>query len=560
MTLNKKRKQPFVLALITMSSLLFLDCSVKDILDYNSIPVANFEMSNSKPVIGDLINFTDTSTDDDGTINSWLWNFGDGAVSTEKNAAHTFAIATTYTVSLTVKDNKGAEIKKEIALVVSNPKVINIVPVSAFKVVSPQVQKGAEVVFTDASTDVDGTITTTSWNFGDGNTSTSQNPKHFYATTGTFTVTLTVTDNAGESSSSTSNLTVWGDKWSFLTGGEIRSSTPAIGVDGTIYIGSDDDKLYAINPDGTKKWEFLTGGNIATSPTIGADGTIYCGSDDDFFYAINPDGTRKWSFNTGGNVNTTSAALDPNGLSIYVGSASDKIFSLNTNTGAQNWVYTVDGDVLSLAAGLNNTLYFSHNGGRNLVSLNTTNSTLKWRFPHGMFVGGSMAIDDQNAVYFLGDGTNDLIYAINADGTQKWSVTLTGSASRGGIVIADGKVYASTKEITNHLKVLNIADGSTIWNYTTGKDLSATPLVDKDGNLYIGSFDENFYVLDANGNLKYKFKTGGSIWSSATMANDGTVYFGSYDRKMYAMDFFSAGRSTSTWPTLGKNAQHVNHK
>jgi len=69
---------------------------------------------------------------------------------------------------------------------------------------------------------------------------------------------------------------------------------PAIGQDGTIYIGSGDDNLYAINPDGTKKWAFTTEDNIVSSPTIGDDGTIYIGSDDRSFLPINPDGTKKW--------------------------------------------------------------------------------------------------------------------------------------------------------------------------------------------------------------------------------------------------------------------------
>jgi outer membrane protein assembly factor BamB len=49
-------------------------------------------------------------------------------------------------------------------------------------------------------------------------------------------------------------------KWSFQTGGPIRSS-PAIGSDGTIYVGSSGSaKLHAINPNGTPKWDFQTGG------------------------------------------------------------------------------------------------------------------------------------------------------------------------------------------------------------------------------------------------------------------------------------------------------------
>ena len=84
-----------------------------------------------------------------------------------------------------------------------------------------------------------------------------------------------------------------GKKWSFQTGRDVDSS-PAIGSDGTIYVGSDDSYLYAINPDGSRKWRFKTGSYVVSSPAIGSDGTIYVGSYDYYLYAINPDGSRKW--------------------------------------------------------------------------------------------------------------------------------------------------------------------------------------------------------------------------------------------------------------------------
>ena len=65
-----------------------------------------------------------------------------------------------------------------------------------------------------------------------------------------------------------------------------RESSPAIGSDGTIYFGSYDKNLYAINPDGSKKWAFKTGNWVNSPPTIGNDGTIYVGSRDKNLYAI----------------------------------------------------------------------------------------------------------------------------------------------------------------------------------------------------------------------------------------------------------------------------------
>ena len=77
--------------------------------------------------------------------------------------------------------------------------------------------------------------------------------------------------------------------WKFRTASDVNSS-PAIGADGTIYFGSRDNYLYALNPDGTLWWKFRTGDAVRSSPAIGEDGTIYVGSDDGYLYAINDSG------------------------------------------------------------------------------------------------------------------------------------------------------------------------------------------------------------------------------------------------------------------------------
>lgn len=75
------------------------------------------------------------------------------------------------------------------------------------------------------------------------------------------------------------------EKWHFPTGYNVYSS-PSIGPDGTIYVGSGNGKLYAINPDGTLRWSFATGDRVFSSPAIGPDGTVYFGSWDGRFYAV----------------------------------------------------------------------------------------------------------------------------------------------------------------------------------------------------------------------------------------------------------------------------------
>jgi outer membrane protein assembly factor BamB len=68
-------------------------------------------------------------------------------------------------------------------------------------------------------------------------------------------------------------------------------SSPALGSDGTVYAGSDDYCLYAVNSDGTFKWRFRANAGIESSPALATDGTVYVGADDDYLYGIRGSGT-----------------------------------------------------------------------------------------------------------------------------------------------------------------------------------------------------------------------------------------------------------------------------
>lgn len=90
-------------------------------------------------------------------------------------------------------------------------------------------------------------------------------------------------DNRLYSFSSTGSLL-----WSYETGSFIESS-PAVDSGGRVYVGSawGDNRLYSINSDGSLLWSYETGSSIYSSPAIGGDGTIYFGSEDNNIYAIN---------------------------------------------------------------------------------------------------------------------------------------------------------------------------------------------------------------------------------------------------------------------------------
>ena len=63
-------------------------------------------------------------------------------------------------------------------------------------------------------------------------------------------------------------------------------SSPSVGSDGTVYVGSDDNTLWAIAPNGTVLFTYKTGQDVTTSPAIGADGALFFGSEDGNVYAL----------------------------------------------------------------------------------------------------------------------------------------------------------------------------------------------------------------------------------------------------------------------------------
>ena len=158
----------------------------------NRPPTASFTFSPSKPTTQDTVSFIDRSEDLDGTVISWLWEFGDGATSTEQNPAHKYADDGTYIVKLTVTDNDGAINTKS-----EDITILNTPPTSDFTYTPTKPKEGQDVQFTDKSIDLDGKIVAWHWDFGDGYTSSKRNPTHKYEKIGEYAVKLTVKDDDG---------------------------------------------------------------------------------------------------------------------------------------------------------------------------------------------------------------------------------------------------------------------------------------------------------------------------------------------------------------------------
>ena len=172
----------------------------------NKSPQARFTFSPAQPAVGQAVRFdASDSSDPDGTITSYHWDFGDGSTGSGKITTHTYDRKGTFTVTLTVTDDDGTtdSTSKTITVIEANR-----APKADFTFLPREPTDLDTIEFTDRSTDPDGRIVKWHWDFGDGETSTKQNPSHRYQDDGRYTVKLTVTDDDGATDSISQTIIV----------------------------------------------------------------------------------------------------------------------------------------------------------------------------------------------------------------------------------------------------------------------------------------------------------------------------------------------------------------
>ena len=336
-------------------------------------------------------------------------------------------------------------------------------------------------------------------------------------------------------------------KWRFDTG-SVRSS-PAIAPDGTVYVGSDDHHLYAINPDGTEKWRFQTDYFLDPSPAIGPDDIVYAPSCDGNLYSLYPEGGEKWRFQTGDEI-YTSSALGHDGL-IFIGSYAKNLFAINPD-GTEKWRFQAGLAVSSSPAiSVDGIIYVGSND--NYLYAVNPDGTEKWHFQAGDEIHSSPAIGADGTIYVGSYDKN--LYAINPDGTEKWRFETGSYGVRSSPAIGvDGTIYVGSYD--KNLYAIN-PDGTEKWRFETGDYVTSSPAIGVDGIIYIGSCDNNLYAVNPDGTEKWRFETGDEVLSSPVIGSDGTVYFGSKDGNLYAIQSDSMGLANSPWPMFLHDEKHT---
>ena len=174
----------------------------------NQSPTASFTATPTSGIAPLAVSFNaSSSSDSDGSITSYTWDFKDGATGNGETVNHTFSSIGSYNVKLTVTDDKGAtDTTTKTINVTETP---NQSPTASFTATPTSGVAPLEVSFNaSSSSDSDGSITSYAWDFKDGDTGNGETVNHTFSSTGSYNVGLTVTDDKGASDSSTKTITI----------------------------------------------------------------------------------------------------------------------------------------------------------------------------------------------------------------------------------------------------------------------------------------------------------------------------------------------------------------
>jgi large repetitive protein len=283
----------------------------------------------------------------------------------------------------------------------------------------------------------------------------------------------------------------------------------------------------------TLQWSMST--DYATTPVIGQDGSLYLGNGFRIFRSYTPDGVLRWTYQAAASI-AGSAALGADG-SAYI-AATGRIIAV-TSAGTDKWaspfLFTPGCTPSSVILDQCGMLYFGTDD-RNVYAVNP-NGTGKWSYTTGGIIRYNCAVSpDGSTVYATsGDGC---VYALNSsNGTLKWK-TAAISSIYNCAVGADGTVYVGS---TNYKLYAFAPNGTQKWTFQSQSKVTCAPAVAPDGTIYFGSQDTNLYALDSGGHLKWRYRTNGPIYSAPTLAADGTVIFGAWPGTLTALDPLNGG-------------------
>jgi len=275
---------------------------------------------------------------------------------------------------------------------------------------------------------------------------------------------------------------------------------------------SDDGRICAIK-DGTVLWEYGTRGQVDSAPVAGPDGVIYAADDKGWLYAVK-DNRLLWEFKANGAIcNSPCPSADG---TVYVSDKDGRLYSVKN--GKEKWrcsFGSIDDTPVKLipSVGPDGTLYAMSYWRKDLFGN-------VWR-------DNCRIIAIKEGRNMLGSLTARKMWEFRTDGLN----TLSAYGGQDSVCMgSDGTIYAG-----NAGKVYAVKDGREKWSCSVNGSIEATPFLDREGNVWVGSTDGKIYKIKDGKKIR-DCVVGTEVTSSPSIGPDGTLYAGSGERDVVVMD------------------------
>lgn len=329
-------------------------------------------------------------------------------------------------------------------------------------------------------------------------------------------------------------------RWQFTGAVDWIESSPALSADETTaYFGSWDNFVYAVNTTtGAEKWRYETGGILIASPAVGSDGTVYIGSADGIFYALRDNGQEKWVFVADGEIESSAVVDSQNRVTFATTTGS--VYNLDAKGNLQ-WTFQAGsvadngaiehGVYAALALDGADRIYV---GSKNhyLIVLEA-DGRLAWTYQSTDRIDSSPVIDKDGNVYFA--ARDGYLTALDSYGSLQWELLVGDVFYASPAIDTNGTLYVPSYAGNSQTIVQAISSaGHVLWSQILPGYNDASVTIGQDGAILIGSYSGLLYALE----------------SSATLADSGWPKFGRNARQSHAI-FRGDSRVFTAFPGVG---------
>lgn len=317
--------------------------------------------------------------------------------------------------------------------------------------------------------------------------------------------------------------------WRVEVGGPISAQVTTSPDEKTLYAATLGGDLVALaREDGAKRWSVSLGNRVYSTPLVGDDGGIYVGSDSKKLFGISAAGAVLWKIELDGEADT-GAVFGKDGNVVFA--AGSQVLAARRG-GDIAWRFSAKGKVFTAPAVTDDGLVVFGSQDDHVYALRADGS-LAWAVDLGADVDGAPAIGDDGAI-FVGTDKGEIV-RLDATGNIAWRTTVTTGYVRGVLSVArNGDVVVGTYgPLPRLVRVApdGIVRGAFAIRGTGAKEfgIHGGALEDADGTLFFGAQDDAIYAVGTDGAVRFRHATKADVDAPLTLLSDGALAAASED-------------------------------